>query len=80
MDFGEIMQVLGSIYGVVGSFGAAIVSVILHKILGSLFGERSLPAGFFFLLTLLAVLAFILSLIFLVVNILLRGWAFVTSR
>lgn len=80
MDFGEIMQVLGSIYGVVGSFGAAIVSVILHKILGSLFGERSLPAGFFFLLTLLAVLSFILSLIFLVVNILLRGWAFVTSR
>ncbi len=80
MNVSELMEILGTIYGVVGSFGAAILGVILHKILGSLFGERSLPAGFFFLLTLLAVLSFILSLIFLVINILLRGWAFVTSR
>ncbi len=81
MDFnwGLLIVTLGSFYGVIGSFVTALVLVLAHKIFAGFFGERSLPAGFFFLLTIFAVLLFVISLVLVVVNIAMQGWSYISS-
>jgi|GEM_PF-6110296 len=80
INWSEVMITLGSVPGVFGSFGAALGSVAAHKILAAFFGERSLPAGFFFFLTIVSLLVFVLSLALLLINLILRGWSFFSSR